>query len=137
MSLVEHAKVEFEALGWPGDCEMQTWVCDNVIELLETFARQRHSGSSAPYVLNLFEQLAKFNPIAPLTGNDDEWNKVGDSLYQNKRDSAVFKEDGECYWIDGKIFRDKDGCTYTNADSRVLVVFPWTKPEPEIVDVEE
>ena len=28
MSLVKHAKREFEVLGWPGDCEMQKMVCD-------------------------------------------------------------------------------------------------------------
>jgi len=138
MSLVEHAKREFDALGWPGDCEMQQMVCDNVLELLTTFAEQGHSGSSAPYVLGIFEKLAKHDPIAPLTGEDDEWNEVGENQYQNNRSSDVFKngKDGDAYWIHGKIFRDKDGCTYTSSDSRVPVVFPWTKPKPEIVDAD-
>jgi hypothetical protein len=140
MSLVEHAKREFEALGWPGDCDMQAMVCDNVIELIEAFSKQGHSGSSAPYVLNIFEQLARFNPIAPLTGEDNEWTDVakenGEPLYQNNRDSEVFKNNEGAYWISGKIFRDKDGCTYTSRDSRVSVTFPWKKPKPEIIDVD-
>jgi hypothetical protein len=138
-NLVAHAKREFEALGWPGDCEMQKMACDNITELLECFAAQRHSGSSAPYVLGTFQQLAKFNPISPLTGEDSEWNEVGDDLYQNNRDSEVFKRgrDGDAYWISGKIFRDSDGCSYTSKESRVPVAFPWTKPEPEIVEVRE
>jgi hypothetical protein len=140
MSLVDHAKREFNALGWPGDCEMQAMVCDNVIELLTVFGEQGHSGSSAPYVLGVFEKLARFDPIAPLTGNDDEWTNVseqnGEPLYQNKRDSEVFKDGDGAYWISGKIFRDKAGCTYTCKESRVPVTFPWAKPKPQIVDVD-
>jgi hypothetical protein len=137
MSLIEHAKTEFEALGWPGEDEMQEMVCDDVIELLEVFSNQGHSGSSAPYVLNLFKELAMFNPISPLTGEDSEWNEVSEGTFQNKRDSAVFKNSkgGEAYWIYGKVFRDRDGCCFTNSESRVPVTFPWTKPESEIVDV--
>jgi hypothetical protein len=119
---------------------MQQMVCENVLELLTVFAAQGHSGSSAPYVLGVFETLAKFNPIAPLTGADTEWNDVsemsGRKTYQNNRDSEVFKDDDGAYWIRGKIFRDKGGCTFTSRDSRVPVVFPWTKPKPEIVDVD-
>ena len=138
-NLVEHAKREFEVLGWPGDDEMQQMVCDNLIELLEAFAEQGHSGSSAPYVMRLFGKLADFAPISPLTGKDSEWNEVGDNKYQNNRCSEVFKDskDGEAHWISGKIFREPDGCTYTSGDSFVPVEFPWTKPEPEIVDVEK
>lgn len=138
MSLIDHAKAEFNAAGWPGDCEMQQMVCENVLELLSVFASQRHSGSSAPYVLNVFQALAKFNPLVPLTGNDDEWLDVAEqngTLYQNKRDSEVFKDDDGAYWIHGKIFREPNGCTYTSKDSRVPIEFPWTKPESEVVDV--
>lgn len=135
-NLVKHAKKEFEILGWPGDCEMQKMICDNIIELLEVFSNHGHSGSSAPYALGMFNELAKFNPISPLTGDDSEWVEVGDNLYQNNRDGEVFKE-GEsirAYWINGKIFRDYKGITYTNKESRVFIEFPWTKPEPEIID---
>jgi len=130
--------MEFEALGWPGEDKMQQLICENIIELLEAFAAQGHSGSSAHYALNLFEKLVRFDPISPLTGNDDEWEDVGDGLYQNKRDSEVFKEDGKAaYWIRGKVFREPNGTCFTNSDSHVSVEFPWTKPETEIIEVEE
>jgi hypothetical protein len=140
MNLVEHAKAEFDLLGWPGDCEMQKMVCDNVIELLEIFAKQGHSGFSASYMLNLFNRLVKHESISPLTGDDDEWADVSEdstrSLYQNKRDPSVFKDEEGAYWMEGRVFRDRDGCMFTNSDSRVSIVFPWTKPEsPEIIDV--
>jgi len=133
---IKHAKREFEILGWPGDCEMQKMLCDHLVELLNIFAGHGHSGTSAPYCLNLFNKLARFEPIAPLTGEDDEWNEVGEGYYQNKRDSEVFKKDGEePYWISGKIFRDQNGSCFTNRESFVTITFPWAKPKPEYVDV--
>jgi hypothetical protein len=139
-NLIKHAKREFEILGWPGDCEMQKLVCDNILELLEVFSKQGHSGSSAPYVLNLFQRLAKFNPISPLTGEDDEWSEavLSSGLYQNKRSSDVFKDGkgGDAYWSCGRVFREASGLCYTSTGSRVDITFPWVKPEePEIVEV--
>ena len=136
-NMVKHAEREFKSLGWQGDDETQRWVCDNILELLKVFSEQGHSGSSAQYVLNLFERLARFKPISPLTGEDDEWNELQENMYQNNRDGEVFKKDGKAYWISGKIFKDKDGCTFTNRDSWVDVVFPWVHPESEIVEVDE
>lgn len=139
MSLIEHAQSEFEINGWTtSDDPIQKLVCDNLLELLDTFSKQEHSGFSASYVLGLFNRLAKFDPIGPLTGEDSEWVHVGEQngpLYQNRRDGSVFKDDHGAYWIDGKIFRDQFGSTYTNVESHVPIQFPWTKPEPEIVDV--
>ena len=134
--LIAHAKKEFELLGWPGDSEMQKAMCDNILELLQVFSDQDHSGMSAGYCLYLFKELAKFNPLGPLTGQDDEWNEVGTGIYQNRRECTVFKENGQAYWMDGKIFRDPDGRTYTSKDSRVNIEFPWEKPKSEFVDVE-
>lgn len=137
MSLVKHAEEEFKNLGWPGDCEMQAEICKNIIELLAVFSNQGHSGSTAPYALNLFDKLARFKTISPLTGDDDEWVLVGESHYQNKRDGEVFKnEEGESYWSSGKVFIDPDGCAYTSAESRVSITFPWTRPDkPEYIHV--
>ena len=135
-NLVKHAKREFENLGWPGEDDMQEAICNDVLELLNVFSRQGHSGSSAPYCLSLFEKLARFNPISPLTGSDDEWEEVGNNLFQNKRDSEVFKENGEAYWIGGKIFNDGE-CSFTSIDSRVPVKFPWRKPKPKIVKLKK
>ena len=110
--------------------------------MLDTFAKQGHSGFSAPYCLAYFDKLARFQPITPLTGHDNEWNEVDNGnngiMYQNKRDPSIFKEtNGKSFWVEGKIFRTPDGCTYTNSDSHVEITFPWTRPEPEIIDVKE
>jgi len=151
MSIVKHALEEFKFAGWLkedgtyGD-EIQEMVCSNVLELLEVFSNQGHSGSSAPYVLRIFKELASFKTITPIYGTDEEWVEVGDNMFQNKRLSTIFKEgkDGTAYNIDGKIFyelhRDlESGMIYksyfTNSDSRVDVIFPYTPCDPEYVFV--
>jgi hypothetical protein len=124
------------------------WLAEGTLELLKVFAEQGHSGMSAPYAVSLFEKLAMWKPIAPLTGEDDEWMEVGTGVWQNRRNSAVFKgEDGQAYWIDGRVFWEwysapdiDDGkpykLTFTSRGSRVNITFPWTQPDkPEYVFV--
>ena len=135
-----HAKREFHAAGWT-DADgkfsdgMQEMMCKHVMKLLEVFADEGHSGSSAPYAVRLFEKLARFEPIVPLSGDDSEWNDVGDGVYQNKRCSHVFKENGIAYDSQGRVFREPNGACFTNRDSRVTVTFPYT-PKTEYVDRE-
>ena len=90
----KHAEREFRAAGWTNPDgtfkeEMQGMICKHVLALLDVFADEGHSGSSAPYAINLFKQIASFEPIVPLSGDDDEWNKVGNGVFQNNRCSLV------------------------------------------------
>lgn len=139
-----HAMNEFRAAGWIDDqgkyCdEMQEAICNHVMKLLEVFDGEGHSGSTAPYTINMFEKLAKFEPLVPLTGKDWEWVDTGHGL-QNKRCSHVFKdEDGRAYDINGKIFWEWSGTKedafksyYTCRESRVYVEFPYV-PKREYV----
>ena len=132
-NIVKHAREEFKVLGWPGDCEMQAEMCKCVEDLLYVFASQGHSGFSAGYAINLFQKLADFKPISPLTGADFEWVEIGDGEYQNRRCSRVFKKNGQAYDIEGKVFEDECG-GYISQDSRVPVTFPYT-PHTEYVKV--
>jgi hypothetical protein len=138
-----HALQEFRAAGWVDENgkfidDMQEMMCKQVIDLLNLFATHGHSGSSAPYAINMFEKLAKFDPIAPLTGEDWEWSEVSAGVYQNKRCSHVFKQadrfDGQAYDIDAIVFwdwvTDKDTgeqykSHYTSSDSFVPITFPY------------
>ena len=130
MSLVKYAEKELEYVR--GD-DYNNMVADAALELVKVFAEQGHSGFSAGLTINLLEKLMRFEPIAPLTGEDSEWNKISDELYQNNRSPRVFKENGRAYDIDGIVFRDPDGCCVTNSNSRVDVTFPYT-PKTEIVN---
>lgn len=153
MSYKEHALTEFRAAGWIDengkyDDEMQEAICLHILKLLEVFSEEGHSGSSAPYAINLFSKLANHKPIVPLTGEDWEWIDVSfgpHMKYQNKRCTHVFKgDDGRAWDGDGVIFytyyTDEDGnqqkSYYTNKDSRVYIEFPYM-PSKEYVEVKE
>lgn len=138
-----HAKREFLAAGYTPLDQKQgdgpnKWMQENVLALLTLFAKQGHSGFSASYCIEAFKTLAKFEPLLPLQGTDAEWNECGDGVFQNRRCSHVFKQadrfNGQAYDINGKIFKDPDGFTYTNSDSSVPITFPYT-PKHEYVDV--
>ena len=135
-----HAKRELALLGYiPLDQEQEDgpnkWMQENLFELLEVFAKQGHSGFSAPYTLNLFHKLAMFEPILPLTGDDSEWEKMSATTWQNKRCSHVFKDiDGQACDSQGIIFEDPDGCRYTSKGSSVNITFPYI-PKTEVVKI--
>jgi hypothetical protein len=142
-----HAMMEFRAAKWVDEngeyCdEMQEAICKHVLKLLDVFADEGHSGSSAPYTVDLFKKLAMFEPVVPLTGEDWEWLDHGYCM-QNKRCSHVFKQadrfDGQAYDIDGKIFWEwavYEGETFkshfTSGESQVPITFPYT-PKREYV----
>ena len=145
-----HALLEFKAAGWIDENgkyidEMQEAICNHVLKLLEVFDGEGHSGSTAPYTIDLFSRLAYFKPVAPLTGEDWEWIKHdygAEPTYQNKRCSSVFKDaDGSAYNIDGKVFWEwqiyegkPHKSYYTCRESRVPVTFPYVVPEKPIYE---
>lgn len=138
-NLVKHAKREFLALGYKpiAECEENPdkWIQENVIELLEVFSKQGHSGFSAPWAVSMFAKLAKYEVLSPLTGEESEWGTRCDKD-QNKRCSAVFRNpDGSAYHIYGKLFEEPSGSRYSNARSHTPVTFPYT-PVSEIVKVD-
>ena len=134
-NLVKHAERELRAAGlFDEDSDYGGMLAEAVLELVQVFAAQGHSGTSAMGTIALFKKLASFEPLGPLTGADEEWNEVGSGVHQNNRCSHVFKEDGQAYDIQGKIFREPDGATYTSLGSRVPVTFPYV-PHSEVVDV--
>lgn len=134
-----HAMREFKAAGYKpiDECEddPNKWIQENVLELLRVFSKQGHSGFSAPYCIGTFAKLARFEPLAPLSGEDDEWSDVGafsgTTQFQNKRCSHVFKDvadDGtvHCYDINGVVFEEPDGVRFTSFYSRAPVTFPYS-----------
>ena len=145
MNYKDHAKNEFFYSGWTDkdgnfDDSMQELMCNQVLELLDLFSTHGHSGFSAPYALNLFKNLASFDSISPLSGEDEEWTEPYDDegSQQNKRQSDVFRDaKGNAYWSSGRIFIDSSGCSFTSSKSRIPISFPWSKPDPEYIRVSE
>lgn len=155
MSLLAHAQNELDAIGLKADSkeEMDAQMRRDILQLVELFASQGHSGFSAGYAIACITKLLKFEPLAPLSGEDSEWNDVAEEsgypLYQNRRCSSVFKTNGEAYDINGVVFYDilKDEETgeefksYFTNGTRTPVTFPYTpttvyeprRPEVEVI----
>ena len=137
-NIVSYANEELKRAGFDApDADYGGMLYDAVMRSVRLFSIEGHSGFSAGYAMNLTSQCCKFRPLSPLTGDDDEWIEIADGEYQNRRMSSIFKDgkDGEAYWIDGKVFQEPSGATFTSFDSRVPVKFPWSWREPEIVKV--
>lgn len=144
--MIEKAKYELDLL--LKNCEddeslqIQKTINNNILDIVEMFAKQGHSGFTAEYCIPIIEKLLKQSFITPLTGSDDEWSEVSPGLFQNIRESSIFKDaenfDGRPYYINGKAFSNDNGKTYfTNGDSAVVIEFPLNElPKTEYIILE-
>jgi len=144
-SLIYHAEQELKALGYDlnqKEEDPNKWICENVLELLEVFSSQGHSGTSAPYCINMFSKLANYKPLSPITCVDSEWIDQGNDVFQNNRCSAVFKKgkDGKPYYLDAIVWRTQGGSTWSGTaeeiTSRQYIRLPFT-PKTFYIDVIE
>jgi hypothetical protein len=143
MSLVQYAKSELERAGmFSKDSDYNGMLGDAVLKLVEVFAAQGHSGASASMTVALFRRVAMFEILSPLTGKDDEWNEIGEGVFQNKRASNVFKKgEGKAYCGDAITWKNEKGFCYTGtADGmrsrQYIPAFPFT-PRNFVIDVTE
>ena len=137
MSLEQFAKSELTRAGYfDADSDYGGALGEAVMKMIGIFADEGHSGASAAMAVHIFSKVAMYEPLTPLTGDDAEWMDVGDGILQNVRCSHVFKENGEAYDIQGRIFREPSGACFTNRDSKVPVTFPYV-PKAEYVDLPE
>ena len=144
MSLESHAEKEMKAAGLhEPDSDYGGILYEAVMELVRVFAKQGHSGSSAARVIAIFSKVAGFKNLTPLTGEDSEWNDVGNGMLQNNRVSAVFKEkeSGRAYYLDAIVWRTPKGGAWSGKASGVssrqyIRSFPFT-PKPFYIDVDE
>ena len=114
----KHAKMELDILFKTTNDSILKEFENEILMICEKFGQSGQSGGSAPSTVtilsNAIKTLCLFETIAPLTGEEDEW--VGVSafsdvvLYQNKRNSAVFKcGDGKAYYLDAIVKLDRGG----------------------------
>lgn len=146
-NLVNWAKSELQLIGGSDD-DMQQVVNKDILEVVEVFAKQGHSGFSASYTLGIIKRLLDWKPISPLTGADEEWGDVpewdgGELCQQNNRCSAVFRhnfDNSTAYYIDGKVFSEDGGRSWFQkgghgpGSSAVPATFPYNIPDkPEYI----
>jgi len=146
-NLTEYAKKELELAGWfKKDGMYDGMIGTAVMELVEKFSKQGHSGYSANLVLQLFNKVADFKPLLPIQGTDEEWNTNENLTGQNLRCSSIFKnKDGNCHYIYGLSFKTQNGNCWTgsaidkNGDkvsSSQDITFPFI-PKTFVIDVYE
>ena len=104
-NLIDHARTELQRAGlFDSDADYGGAHAHAVMDLIETFAAQGHSGASAAMTIGLFTKLARFEPLTPITNDPAEWTNVsdisGEPMWQNKRRSTSFSRDGGATWYD-------------------------------------
>lgn len=107
--LITHARYELTKAGlFDADSDYNGMLAPAVMEIIEVFSKQGHSGYSASMVIALTQKLMRYENITPLTEDPDEWMLVdggGDidtPLYQSRRRSDAFSHDGgkTYYFVD-------------------------------------
>lgn len=101
-NLVIHARRELELIGEEPD------VIAGYLRVIQSFADMGHSGGSAMVAVPTISRLLQFENLAPLTDDPEDWIEVGYGLWQNRRCSRMFSEDG--------------GKTYTDVEDREKTV---------------
>jgi len=120
-------------------------------EILKVNSNQGHSGFSAHFYASYLSKIVKnamlMKPLGPITGIDCEWVDVakygseGDSIYQNNREGAVFKEgkNAKPYYLDSIVWKgEEDYDSFTGSveelHSRQFIKLPFT-PKTFYIDV--
>ena len=98
-NLVNHAKRELELIGEDEE------TIKGLLKVVRAFASMGHSGGSAAVGAAQLARLLAFENLAPLTDNPAEWMLHEPEvwslpLWQNRRNSAAFSNDGgRTYWL--------------------------------------
>jgi hypothetical protein len=105
MGLVAHAEKEIRKAGlFDEDGDYDGMIGDAVMELVDAFANQGHSGGSAHLTLDAFDRVVRFKQLTPITSDPSEWQDVTEycdpdsPLWQSRRDPELFSNDGGQTW---------------------------------------
>jgi len=113
------AEIEFKILKKTNKDALVLEFKDEIIALVDKFGESGQSGGSAPYVSQIIssavKKLCMQETISPIIGTDDEWSDVSEisdekigTIYQNKRNSAIFKDNTGSYYLDAIVFKGKN-----------------------------
>lgn len=109
-NLTKHAKNELNLAGlFDKDSDYGGELAKAVMELIEVFSKQGHSGASANRVISLFKKVALYENLTALTGKDEEWNnEIDETTYQNNRVCSVFRKNNKAYYLDAIVWQGPD-----------------------------
>lgn len=104
-NLVNHARCELTKAGlFSKESDYEGMLGPAVMALVRVFAKQGHSGFSASLTRQIFDRVANFKTLSPLTDSPAEWMLISRNprTWQSRRQSSCFSEDG------GKTYHDID-----------------------------
>lgn len=110
-NLVRHAEQELRRAGlYDKDSDYGGMLAHAVMKLVKAHVREGHSGMSHAVTLELFNRVANYKTLTPITNLPGEWHEVGKDMmpggertcWQNRRNGALFSHDG------GKTYYDID-----------------------------
>ena len=74
--MTSHAMRELTAAGLiDADSDYDGMLGPAVLRLVQTHAKENHSGFSSSIALSLFERVVRGEPLSPLTGEEKEWSE--------------------------------------------------------------
>ena len=97
--LIEHAEREMRLAGLYGkDSDYGGLIPKAVMALVTAHADQGHSGGSHQIVMEIFNLVANYKTLTPVTDDPAEWiggrGSPGESMFQSNRDPSLFSTDG-------------------------------------------
>lgn len=138
-SLITFAENELARLG---NDDGQEAMNKHILQTVQVFADEAHSGFTAMYAIRMLERLLRYLPLSAIEDAPEDWNEMSEGLFQHKRCSKIFKDknrfEGKAYNIEGRVFSNDNGKTwFTNGESFVPIDFPYlvpTHPAEYLVD---
>ena len=130
---LDWAREEVERAGLlDKDSDYEGMLGEAVLELMSIMSKQGHSGMSAALVTEIFQKLANYEPLTPLTNDPNEWCDLCEEhaegvppymRWQSKRDPSCFSSDGgKTYWS------SNDDC-FKEVDEDTGITFHTGDPE--------
>lgn len=126
---------------WDGESFDYGCACyQSALKAYNSLLEDEHSGMSIGFTKNILNRLIEGKPLTPIEDNKEDWNDVtyddGETCYQNKRYSALFKhvdKDSNVSFsdVDRVVFYDGDrgfGSHYGKVNRIVDDMFPITMP---------
>jgi len=116
-NLYQHALSELRYAGfYDKDADYGGMIPQAVLEIMEVFCKQGHSGGSASIVIAILEKILRWENLTPISDSKEEWMSLQeegpltgwykdmDPCWQSRRNPSLFSKDG--------------GKTYYNVDDK-------------------
>ena len=97
--LIRHAENEMRLAGlYDKDADYGGLIPQAVMALVKVHAEQGHSGGSHQIVMEIFNLVANYKTLSPITDDSAEWlpdrGGVNEPMWQSNRDPSLFSTDG-------------------------------------------